>query len=860
MAMAAASAMRPLAPLFLFFFFSLAASASDNILANSSLADGQKLVSAGGVFELGFFTPPGSTTAARFLGIWYRDIDPPTVVWVANRDAPVSGTAGSLAVVVNGGGGGGGGRLVLGDGSGRVVWSSAPSNVTASDPVAARLLDSGNFVLAGGGGSGDVIWQSFDYPSDTLLPGMKFGWDLTTGLDRYLTTWRSAGDPSPGDYTFKIDPRGAPEGFIWYNGTSPVYRNGPWDGLQFSGEPEMEPNNTSFRFEFVANRTDVYYTFVVDGGGGGGVLSRFVLNQSSAQRYVWLPQAGGWSLYWSLPRDQCDQYAHCGAYGVCDVGAASMCGCPAGFAPASPRNWELRDSSAGCARRTRLNCTGDGFLPLRGVKLPDTTNATVDAAIAVDQCRARCLANCSCVAYAASDVRGGGSGCIMWSSPLVDIRKFSYGGEDLFMRLAASDLPTNGDDSSRKNTVLAVVLSLSGVVLLALAAFFVWDKLFRNKVANPVRFQSPQRFTSFDSSIPLNQVQDRKMEDETRHSNELNVTLFDFNTIAFSTDNFANLAKLGEGGFGPVYKGELDGGQTVAVKRLSKFSTQGLDEFKNEVMLIARLQHVNLVRLLGCCIHGEERMLVYEYMENKSLDNFIFDKARSAQLNWSKRFNIILGIARGLLYLHQDSRFKIIHRDLKAGNILLDGDMNPKISDFGVARIFGDDTDSHTRKVVGTYGYMSPEYAMDGVFSVKSDVFSFGVLVLELVSGRKNRGMYSSGEQTSLLSHAWRLWREGNALALLDEAVAGGGGGGGYSRSEVLRCVQVGLLCVQERPEDRPHMAAVFMMLGNLSAVVPQPRHPGFCSDRGGGGGSTDGEWSSTCTVNDVTVTIVEGR
>jgi hypothetical protein len=383
MAMAAASAMRPLAPLFLFFFFSLAASASDNILANSSLADGQKLVSAGGVFELGFFTPPGSTTAARFLGIWYRDIDPPTVVWVANRDAPVSGTAGSLAVVVNGGGGGGGGRLVL---------------------------------------------------------GMKFGWDLTTGLDRYLTTWRSAGDPSPGDYTFKIDPRGAPEGFIWYNGTSPVYRNGPWDGLQFSGEPEMEPNNTSFRFEFVANRTDVYYTFVVDGGGGGGVLSRFVLNQSSAQRYVWLPQAGGWSLYWSLPRDQCDQYAHCGAYGVCDVGAASMCGCPAGFAPASPRNWELRDSSAGCARRTRLNCTGDGFLPLRGVKLPDTTNATVDAAIAVDQCRARCLANCSCVAYAASDVRGGGSGCIMWSSPLVDIRKFSYGGEDLFMRLAASDL------------------------------------------------------------------------------------------------------------------------------------------------------------------------------------------------------------------------------------------------------------------------------------------------------------------------------------------------------------------------------------------------------------------------------------
>ncbi|KAF0905147.1 hypothetical protein E2562_000943 [Oryza meyeriana var. granulata] len=793
--MVAAGAMRPLALLpLLLLSFSPASSASDTILANSSLSDGQKLVSAGGVFELGFFTPPGST--ARFLGIWYKDIDPPTVVWVANREAPVSGTAGSL--VVNGTGGGG---LVLGDGSGRVVWLSAPSNVSGSNP-AARLLDSGNFVLADGGGAGEVLWQSFDYPSDTLLPGMKFGWDLTTGLDRYLTTWRSASDPSPGDYTFMIETRGAPEGFIWYNGTSPEYRNGPWNGLQFSGEPEMEPNNTSFRFEFVANRTDVYYTFVVDdngNGNGGGVLSRFVLNQSSAQRYVWLPQAG-WSLYWSVPRDQCDQYARCGAYGVCDVGASSMCGCPAGFSPASPKNWALRDNSAGCARRTRLNCTGDGFLQLRGVKLPDTTNTTVDAAITVDQCRQRCQANCSCLAYSASDIRGGGSGCIIWSSPLIDIRKFSYGGEDLFIRLAASDFN------------------------------------------------------------PLNPVQDRKMEDETSHSNDLNVTLFDINTIAFSTDNFANSAKLGEGGFGAVYKGELEGGQAVAVKRLSKFSTQGLDEFKNEVMLIARLQHVNLVRLLGCCIHGEERMLVYEYMENKSLDNFIFDKAQSAQLNWSKRFNIILGIARGLLYLHQDSRFKIIHRDLKAGNILLDRDMNPKISDFGVARIFGDDTDSHTRKVVGTYGYMSPEYAMDGVFSVKSDVFSFGVLVLEIVSGRKNRGMYSSGEQTSLLSHAWKLWKEGNALALIDEAVAAAaGGGGGYSSSEVLRCVQVGLLCVQERPEDRPHMAAVFMMLGNLSTVVPQPRHPGFCSDRGGST-STDGEWSSTCTVNDVTVTIVEGR
>ncbi|KAL6896705.1 hypothetical protein ACP4OV_007277 [Aristida adscensionis] len=823
------------------------ASASDTITANSSLADGQTILSSGGVFELGFFAPASS--AARFLGIWYKGIAPQTVVWVANRQAPISGTTASLAI-------NGSGSLVLTDGSsGRVLWSSAPSTASSAGATVAQLLDTGNFVLRDVAGAGAALWQSFDYPSDTLLPGMKLGWDLAAGLDRRLTTWRSPGDPSPGDYTFGIDLRGVPEGLLRHAGAAVVYRNGPWNGLRFSGEPEMEPNNSNFRFEFVANATDVYYTFLPASAAAGEVVSRFVLNQSALQRYVWPPGGRGWSLYWSLPRDQCDSYARCGAYGVCDTaGGAAACGCVDGFAPASPRDWALRDSAAGCARRTPLGCAGDGFLPVRGVKLPDATNATADAAIGVGQCRERCLADCSCLAYAASSIKGGESGCIIWSSPLMDIRRFAYGGEDLYIRLAASDLPSNGDGTSTKNTVVAIVLSVAGVLLFGLAGFFIWIKFFRNKGTS--QSTQTQRLTSFDSSAPLTPVQDRKIEDESSQSKDLNVTLFDISTIVHCTHNFATLAKLGEGGFGAVYKGELEGGQTVAVKRLSKYSTQGLDEFKNEAMLIAKLQHVNLVRLLGCCVHGEERILVYEYMENKSLDNFIFDKSRSAQLNWSKRFDIILGIARGLLYLHQDSRYKVIHRDLKAGNILLDKDMNPKISDFGVARIFGDDTDSHTRKVVGTYGYMSPEYAMDGVFSVKSDVFSFGVLVLEIICGRKNRGMYSSGEQTSLLSHAWRLWREGNAVALLDEAVAAGGEA--YQGSEVLRCMQVALLCVQERSEERPHMAAVFLALGNPGAVLPQPRHPGYCSDQGSA--STDGEWSSTCTVNDVTVTIVEGR
>ncbi|XP_040971413.1 G-type lectin S-receptor-like serine/threonine-protein kinase At1g11410 [Gossypium hirsutum] len=221
-------------------------------------------------------------------------------------------------------------------------------------------------------------------------------------------------------------------------------------------------------------------------------------------------------------------------------------------------------------------------------------------------------------------------------------------------------------------------------------------------------------------------------DNNERGKGDLEVPLFDFQTISIATNNFSLQNKLGQGGFGAVYKGILENGQEIAVKRLSKKSGQGIDEFKNEVLCISKLQHRNLVKLLGCCIEPHERLVIYEFMPNKSLDSFIFDEKQRILLDWPKRFQIINGIARGLLYLHQDSRLRIIHRDLKASNILLNYEMTPKISDFGLARSFGEDEiEANTTRVVGTYGYMSPEYAIDGLFSIKSDVFSFGVLVLE---------------------------------------------------------------------------------------------------------------------------------
>ncbi|MQL69623.1 hypothetical protein Taro_001952 [Colocasia esculenta] len=306
--------------------------------------------------------------------------------------------------------------------------------------------------------------------------------------------------------------------------------------------------------------------------------------------------------------------------------------------------------------------------------------------------------------------------------------------------------------------------------------------------------------------------------------------LFDFKIVKAATSYFSSENKLGEGGFGPVYKGTFLSGQEVAVKRLSKGSKQGYQEFHNEVRLIARLQHKNLVRLLGWCTHKDEKILIYEYMPNKSLDKFIFDPTRSAELNWEKRFDIIKGIANGLLYLHQHSRMRVIHRDLKTSNVLLDSEMNPKISDFGLARTFQTNQDKgNTQRVVGTYGYMSPEYALNGVFSEKSDVFGFGVILLEIITGKRSTGFYADSNYQSLFGYAWQMWEGGRGLELLDPSML-------RSSSwaiEVLRCTQLAMLCIQEDAADRPTMSSAVFSLSSDTCTLPMPNKPAFVFGRG---------------------------
>ncbi|XP_060215046.1 cysteine-rich receptor-like protein kinase 44 [Lycium barbarum] len=360
--------------------------------------------------------------------------------------------------------------------------------------------------------------------------------------------------------------------------------------------------------------------------------------------------------------------------------------------------------------------------------------------------------------------------------------------------------PSGKDDKTAQTAIIIVVPTVIFVILIVCISVILMKRRKRKK---------------------LEEIQSI-YEDDISTAESLQ---YDFSTIRAASNNFSSENKLGQGGFGVVYKGKLPNGQEVAVKRLSADSSQGDLEFKNEVLLVARLQHRNLVRLMGFCLDGTERLLVYEFVPNASLDQFLFDPIKRRQLDWERRSKIIGGVARGILYLHEDSRLRIIHRDLKASNVLLDAKMNPKIADFGMARLFTlDETQGNTSRIVGTFGYMAPEYAMHGQFSVKSDVFSFGVLVLEILSGQRNTCFKNGESMKDLLSHAWTNWREGIATNLIDPILRGSSG----LVRDIMRCIHIALLCVQENAADRPTMAAVFLMLSSLSLSLPMPSEPAY--------------------------------
>ncbi|XP_021766712.1 putative receptor-like protein kinase At4g00960 [Chenopodium quinoa] len=296
---------------------------------------------------------------------------------------------------------------------------------------------------------------------------------------------------------------------------------------------------------------------------------------------------------------------------------------------------------------------------------------------------------------------------------------------------------------------------------------------------------------------------------------------FEFKVIKAATNNFSPSNKLGQGGFGVVYKGKLQDEQEIAVKRLSIYSGQGISEFKTEILVAAKLQHNNLAKLLGFSLHGEEKLLIYELLPNASLDK-VLSGQNSVSLDWETRYKILLGTARGLLYLHEDSRLKIIHRDLKSSNILLDETMNPKITDFGLARLVGrDQIHADTSKIAGTYGYMAPEYALTGRFSVMSDAYSFGIIALEIISGHMCSSVAFPYHEESLPLRAWNLWKSNSTMDLVDPRLQGK-----FPGHEMERCIHISLLCIQEDSNKRLTMATIVSALNGHQVALSEPEPP----------------------------------
>lgn len=753
-------------------------SALTTISANQSLSGDQTLVSKDGNFELGFFNPGNSSN--YYIGTWYKKVSIRTYVWVANRDVPVSNKNSANFTIS-------GGNLVLLDGSQNLVWSTNLSS-PSSGSVVAVLLDSGNLILSNrpNANESEALWQSFDHPTDTWLPGGKIRLDKKTKKPQYLTAWKNIEDPKTGLFSLELDPEGTNSYLIRWNKSEQYWTSGSWNGHIFSLVPEMR-SNYLYNFTFESNENESYFTYSVY---NTSVISRFVMDVSGQiKQYTWLEYSHQWNLFWSQPRKQCDVYAFCGAFGSCTENSKPYCTCLNGYEPKSQSDWNLGDYSRGCVKRNNFQCEAsntssgakDRFQTMPNLALPEHAQP-VKAAGAIAECEFTCFNNCSCTAYAYNS-----SGCFVWNGDLLNLQQLSQddsSGQTLFLKLAASEFH---DSKSNNGTTIGVVAGAVGggiVVLLALLLFVLLRR--RKRLAG------------------------------SRTSVEGSLIAFGYRDLQNATKNFSE--KLGGGGFGSVFKGTLPDSSVIAVKKLESVS-QGEKQFRTEVSTIGTVQHVHLVRLRGFCSEGAKKLLVYDYMPNGSLDSNLFHEKNSKVLDWKMRYQIALGIARGLTYLHEKCRDCIIHCDVKPENILLDADFCPKVADFGLAKLVGRDFSRVLTTMRGTRGYLAPEWISGVAITAKADVYSYGMVLFELVSGRRNSEPSEDGQVRFFPTLAANMVHQGgNLITLWDPRLEGDA-----DVEEVTRVIKVASWCVQDDEAQRPSMGHVVQMLEGVLAVTVPP-------------------------------------
>ncbi|XP_048554889.1 G-type lectin S-receptor-like serine/threonine-protein kinase At2g19130 [Triticum urartu] len=783
----------------LFFYLSAPpsfAAATATILPGQALAVGDKLVSENGRYALGFFdtssTKSPQSTSSWHLGIWFNTVPKFASAWVANREKPIKNTT-SLQLTISTDG-----NLVIQNRSTKSIFWSTQANVKRNGTIA-MLLSNGNLILRNSSNSSHILWQSFDDPTDTLLPGAKLGFDRLTGLDRRLVSWKNRVSPASGAYCNGLDPSGADQFLLTRLDSSMSYwSSGVWNGNSFVSYPgNNTPNQASYNLTFVDNEREKY---VVESLADENAVFRHVIDASGqAKGYVWYEGLQDWILAYNQPKAQCDVYAVCGPFTICNDDDLPNCICMDGFTITSPLDWELEDRTAGCLRKTPLHCitnknttySTDQFASLPCVRLPKNASK-VEIATSAEECAQICLNNCSCTAYSFGD-----EGCYILHHELINIAQLQCGGttknsdgETLYFRLSAQDVQSS--KNNRRQTVGVVVgTGLSALGLFGLGLLLM---IWRNK-----RKRSPRKTYGSDGG---------------------RIIAFEYTDLQRATKYFTD--KLGGGSFGSVFKGFLSDSHAIAVKMLEG-AYQGEKQFRAEVSSVGAIQHINLVKLVGFCCHGPKRLLVYEHMPNRSLDIHLF-KDDSTILNWTTRYQIALGVARGLAYMHESCRDYIIHCDVKPENILLDALFVPKIADFGMAKILGRDFSRALTTARGTIGYLAPEWIYGVAITAKVDVYSYGMVLLEIISGRRNSdASCSSGGDLGVFFpvHAARKLLEGDIKSLVDHKLQGD-----VNLAEVELACKVACWCIQDEEFDRPTMGEVVQILeGQVETrMPPMPR------------------------------------
>jgi Protein kinase domain/S-locus glycoprotein domain/PAN-like domain/D-mannose binding lectin len=633
----------------------------------------------------------------------------------------------------------------------------------------------------------NVLWQSLDNPTDTWLPGGKLGFNKTTRISQRLISWKSLSDPAEGIFSLELDPNGTSQYFIQWNKTRTYWTSGPWSETQkiFTLVPEMTENFV-YNFTYVNNSEENYFTYSIK--SGTNLISRFTMDSNGQiKQQTWITSTQQWLLFWSQPRQTCDVYALCGPYGSCNANEVPYCNCLHGFSQKSKVNYSLEDYSGGCVRNTKLQCESsdptkvqqDKFYVLENMRYPENLQSV--QVNSEEECQSACLKNCSCSAYSYQ------SGCNLWYGGLLNLEDGTSGSGTgtLYLRLAASEFSV-----SKSHKGLIIGLIIGGIIAVFFCIIVVLVLMKRKRDQRSARLLKDSRGT---------------------------LIAFRYDDLQFVTKNFSE--KLGGGAFGSVYKGHLPDSTAIAVKKLDGFH-QGEKQFRAEVSTIGTIQHVNLVRLIGFCSESSHRLLVYEYMPKSSLDVQLFN-CRDVTLNWSCRYQIALGTARGLAYLHEKCRDCIIHCDIKPENILLDDSLVPKVADFGLSKLLGRDFSRVLTTMRGTRGYLAPEWITGVPITPKADVFSYGMMLFELISGHRNNsdqwnskisgsGFFPTFAATKLI--------EGDVQTLLDQKL-----NGEAPIEEVERACKVACWCIQDDETTRPTMGQVVQILEGILEVNTPP-------------------------------------